>query len=246
MNKLSHIGEFKEVLTNYQLSDGAKATLEGIRLALLVGPSSSGKNTIINELVKSGAYHSIISDTTRKPRVNNGVLEQDGREYWFRSEDDILADLKAGNFLEAAIIHNQQVSGMSIRELSSVARDHKIAINEIEVVGADHIHRLVPSAQFLFVLPPSFDEWITRMNARGELPADETKRRLNSAAMEIGTALSRDYYTFVVNDTFMHATERVDRIIRGRQVESVEDQVYAQGIAEQLLVDTQRFLASVG
>ncbi len=244
MNQLTHIGEFRDVLAHYQLSNDAEETLRGIRLALLVGPSSSGKNTIINELVKSGQYHSIISDTTRKPRVNNGILEENGREYWFRSEDELLADLRAGSFLEAAIIHDQQVSGISIRELKSANNDHKIAINEIEVVGADHVHQLVPSAQFLFILPPSFDEWITRMNARGELPADETKRRLNSAAAEISTALSREYYTFIVNDTFIHTTQRVDQIIR-EQRSGVEDQVYAQGVAEQLLIDTQHFLANL-
>jgi len=242
MSRLNHIDEFREVLSHYQLSEKAKETLQGIRFALLVGPSSSGKNTIINELVKSGDYHCVVSDTTRLPRVNNGILEENGREYWFRSESDLLADLKAGAFLEAAIIHNQQVSGISIRELTSVATDHKIAINEIEVVGADHIHRLVPSAQFVFVVPPSFDEWITRMNARGELPADETKRRLESAVTELQVALKRDYYVFVVNDTFVQTTKRVDAIIRERAV-AEDGQDSAKAVARQLLDDTQEFLS---
>src|SRR4051812_45219052 len=112
MNELKHKDDFEKVLAGCQLSDGAKQTLAQTKLLLLVGPSSSGRNTIINELVAEGGYHYIVSDTTRQPRVNNGVLEQDGREYWFRTEEDILADLQAGNFLEAAIIHDQQVSGI--------------------------------------------------------------------------------------------------------------------------------------
>lgn len=241
MNQLTRIDEFREVLAHYQLSDEAKRTLKDIRLVLLVGPSSSGRNTIINELVKSGQYHFVVSDTTRQPRVNNGILEENGREYWFRSEVDMLADLKDGAFLEAAIIHNQQVSGISIRELKLAAEERKVAIDEIEIVGGDNAHTLVPSAQFLFILPPSFDEWITRMNARGKLPADETKRRLESAVDEITTALVRDFYIFVVNDTFMQTTKRVDAIIRGHGI-GVEDQEEAKETARQLLTDTKQFL----
>ena len=88
----------------------------------MISVTAGGRNTIIDQLLKSGDFHYIISDTTRHKRANNGVMEQDGREYWFRSEDEILADLKAGNFLEAAIIHNQHVSGISIRELKKASK----------------------------------------------------------------------------------------------------------------------------
>lgn len=245
MNELKQIDAFREVLAQYHPSEETKKTLADIKLALLVGPSSAGRNTIINHLIKTtGAYHYIVSDTTRKPRVNDGILEQNGREYWFRSEEDILADLRAGNFLEAAIIHNQQVSGISLRELKAAADDHKIAINEIEVVGADNIHAATPSAVFLFVIPPGFDEWMARMNIRGQLPEEEVRRRLESAVFEISTALERDYYTFIVNDTFMHAAHRVDEIIRGNTTDA-EDQDAAKAVAKELLEDTKKYLASM-
>lgn len=243
-NSLTRIDEFREVLADYHLSDDAKRTLADIRLALLVGPSSSGRNTIINHLARTGEYHSVVSDTTRKPRTNNGVLEQDGREYWFRTEDEVLEDLRAGRFLEAAIIHGQQVSGISIRELQLAAEEHRIAINEIEVKGADSIRAINPRIRFIFVLPPSFDEWMARMSQRGELPADEKKRRLQSAAFEIATALERDYYTFVVNDTFVHAATRIDNAIRG-DGSQVDDQETAKAVARELVEDTQAHLASL-
>jgi guanylate kinase len=246
MNQLTRIDEFRDVLANYRLSDKAKQTLEGIRLVLMVGPSSSGKNTIISQLVKSGLYRFVVSDTTRQPRINNGVLEENGHEYWFRSETDVLADLREGKFLEASIIHDQQVSGMSVRELKAAVDEDKIAIDEIEVVGADHVHALFTSAQFLFVVPPSFDEWITRMNARGELPADETKRRFESAIMEITTALDRDFYVFIVNDTFIQTAKQVDAIIRGYDVMDDAAQAKAKEVARQLLRDTQQFMAHLG
>ena len=241
MNELKQIEEFRAVLKHYQLPESAKRTLEQIKLVLLVGPSSSGRNSIINELMKSGKYHSVISDTTRKPRINDGILEENGREYWFRDETEILQDLKDGKFLEAAIIHNQQVSGISMRELEAASNEHRIAIDEIEVVGADNIHAAAPDAIFLFILPPSFDEWIARMSARGNLPEEETKRRLESAVSEITTGLNRDYYKFIVNDTFVKTADRIDAIIAG-QISVLDDQLNAKAIAKQLIVDTQLYL----
>src|SRR5689334_7205560 len=104
MNKLKHLVEFQKVLEHYQVSDENKAILKQTRLVLLDGPTSSGRNTIIDELVKTGDYFHIVSDTTRQPRHKDGKpIEENGREYWFRSEDDVLAGLKNGDYMEAAI-----------------------------------------------------------------------------------------------------------------------------------------------
>jgi hypothetical protein len=62
--------EFQEVLENYRISDRAKEVLQDIRLVLLIAPTSSGKNTIIQHQVQTGKYYYIVSDTTREPRKN--------------------------------------------------------------------------------------------------------------------------------------------------------------------------------
>src|SRR5579885_607634 len=113
MNRLEHLQEFKTVLANYRISPASQRILQQTNLVLLAAPTSAGRNTIIRELLKTGDYHYIVSDTTRQPRINDGIPEQNGVEYWFRSEADILKDLAAGQYVEAAIIHNQQVSGIS-------------------------------------------------------------------------------------------------------------------------------------
>ena len=241
MNSLGLLSEFQAVLRNYKPHPDAIHALEKLKLVLLVGPTSSGRNTIINHLLTTDAYHSVISDTTRKPRENNGILEQNGREYWFRSEEEILADLRQGLFLEAAIIHQQQVSGISLRELQNVLADHKIAINEVQPDGAANVHKYSPkNSIIMFVLPPSFDEWMTRMTIRGSLPEDEITRRLESAVAELETALSADYYTFVINDTFKHTTKQIDDFVRhGAPI----DQAKARACAEELLAEVKAHLA---
>jgi guanylate kinase len=75
------------------MSERAKKALEGLNLVLLVAPTSTGRNTVIRELVSKHNYQFIISDTTRPPQYRDGRTEENGVEYFFRSEDDMLADL---------------------------------------------------------------------------------------------------------------------------------------------------------
>ncbi len=243
MNELKRIDDFRKVLADYGLSESAKSTLQQIKLVLLVGPTSAGRNTIIEELLRTGKYHYIVSDTTRQKRMNNGQMEQDGREYWFRTEEDLLNDLQQGEFLEAAIIHNQQVSGISMRELNAAQQEGKIAINEIEIVGADNIYRAKPDTTFIFVIPPSFDEWLRRMQGRGKLPADEIRRRLESACLEFEAALQHSYYNIVVNEDFTATTQQIRDIVEA-STPLVADQADARKRVEALLAATREHLAS--
>lgn len=240
MNKLEKLQDFQQILGDYHVSSASRSILTQTKLIALVAPSSSGRNTIIKELLKSGEYHYIISDTTRKPRVNDGVLEQDGVEYWFRTERDVLDDLRAGRFLEAAIIHNQQVSGISIRELEKAQSEGKAALADIEIVGMQHIIDAKPDTFALFILPPSFDVWMQRMDDRGEMPIEEKHRRLGSAIQEFTDGIDNDYYTFVINDEFHHAVKKIHSIVY--EGKPSEDQEIGRELAKQLRAATENWL----
>ncbi len=244
MNELKHVADFRSVLANYSLSDHAKKTLAQTKLVLLVGPSSSGRNTAINKLLETGEYHYIISDTTREKRVKDGVpIEQDGREYWFRSEEDILKDLQNGEFLEAAVIHGQQVSGISIRELQKANDAGLIAITDIEPQGAEWIHGLKQDAIILFVIPPNIDDWMVRLRRRSDLPEDEIRRRLNTACSEIKAALERNYFQFVVNDNLGKTVIDIDAVAKNGS-QTGEKQSEGRQIAETLLRDAQSYIST--
>ncbi|HSW79857.1 MAG TPA: hypothetical protein VLG47_03710 [Candidatus Saccharimonadales bacterium] len=242
MNELKHGADFRSVLADFKLSDSAKKTLAQTKLVLLVGPSSSGRNTAINKLVEMGGYHYIISDTTREKRMKDGEpIEQDGREYWFRTEEEILDDLQHGEFLEAAIIHDQQVSGISIRELDKANQAGLTAITDIEPQGAEWIHGLKPDSIIMFVVPPNFDDWIGRLKRRSEMPDDELRRRLHTACNEIKAALERDYFQFVVNDELDNTVKDIDAVAKnGKQNE--EKQAQGRQVAEQLFEAAQSYL----
>lgn len=240
-NELRHLAEFRKYLADYQVSPAARKRIANLKLALLVAPSSSGRNTIIRELEKTGEFHFIISDTTRKPRINDGVPEQNGREYWFRTEEEALADIENGEFLEAAVIHNQQVSGISIRELDKARQERRIAITDVEIVGAANIYRAKPDTHIIFIVPPDFETWIQRLQYRGILPEDEVRRRLESALEEFEAAIREPFYMFVVNDKLEDAVASVYKIAKFGEVDA-DEQRRGLAIVEKLLIDTREYL----
>lgn len=243
MNHLQHLQDFQAALDAYQLSPDAIQTLAQTQLVLLVAPSASGRNTIIHELLKTDQYHFVISDTTRQPRINNGELEQNGREYWFRTEQEVLDELKRGEFLEAAIIHNQQVSGISIRELEIARKANKIAITDVEIEGAHNIHDAKPDTLIIFMVPPSFEMWLERLHTRGELPADELSRRFQSALKEFETALSAGFYRFVLNDTVAGTTAEVHELVTTGKYDPLKER-FAREVVERMLADTKEYVAN--
>lgn len=242
-NKLLHIAAFRKILAGYRPSPQTIAALQDTPLVLMVGPTAAGRNTLINILLQTGRYHYLVSDTTRRPRKNNGVLEQNGVEYWFKTEAEFLQGLKDGAYLEAAIIHNQQVSGMSVRELEAAKTAGVIAINEVQPDGARNVHSYSPDKLIVFLLPPAFDVWMNRLRARGSMQEDEIRRRLKSAVGEITEALSQDYYHFVINNEIHEAAVAVDELANGR-LPDAEKQRHGRDHAEQLAVDVQLYLAS--
>jgi guanylate kinase len=216
MNELKELAKFKQILNTYKISPEGKDLLVQTKVVLMTAISASGRNTIIRELVKTGSFYFIVSDTTRQPRTNDGVLEQDGVEYWFRSEQEVLNDLKQGRFLEAAIIHNQQVSGISLRELEKARVEGKYAVTDIEVQGVHNIMAEKPDATAIFVLPPSYEEWQRRLLRRGNISDKEIDNRHESARKELQAALREPYYHFLINDELSEAVKGVQKIAEGK------------------------------
>ena len=213
---LQHHSEFKEILDKYVISEPAQQVLKDLKLVLLIAPTSGGRNTIIRHQLSTGKYYYIISDTTRPPRVNDGILEENGKQYWFRSEEDMLADLAAGEYLEAEIIHNQQVSGISIRELKKAQNEHRTAITDVDIEGVHNIIRAKADTIAIMVLPPSFEEWQRRIAGRGRMMPGEEKRRYETALKVFEDGLKHDYYHFVISENIEQSAGIIDAIVDGK------------------------------
>lgn len=230
---LNYKDDFVAALDGYRPSDEVIATLRTMPLVIMLSVTGGGRNTIINKLTETGRYHYIVSDTTRPPKVRNGVLETDGVDYHFRREEDMLADIKSGQFLEAEVIHGQQVSGISVRELVRAHGSGKVPINEVDIGGTDAIAHIKPDTIFLFIVPPSFSEWMRRLRRRENMSEAELLNRLETAVRILRTVLTSNRFVFVVNDDLDEVVSTVDEYVRGN-THTTHDQ-RARAIAGQIL-----------
>jgi guanylate kinase len=233
MNTLLHADDFKKILSSYEMSAESKELLTQTKFVMLSAISASGRNTIIEELLKTDQFYPVVSDTTREKRINDGIEEESGKQYWFRSEDEVLERLNQGKYIEAALIHDQQVSGLSIEEFEKAAQAGKIAISDLEVQGVDVIMKASPTSIPIFVVPPSYDEWMMRWAKRGVITETEKLHRIESAQKELYTALHTDYYHFVINDALPEAVQDIIDIANNKG--SKDKEVAARSIAEKLL-----------
>ncbi len=235
---LEHLSEFEDILSNYHIP--ADDIVKNAKLVLLFGATASGRDSVISTLVGAGGYRHLVSNTTRPPRSNDGVPEQNGVEYWFRTEEEMLADLRQAKMLEAEIIHDQQVSGISLAELGRAAERHEIAITNVEL-NIINIVKAKPNTISIMVLPPSFAENLRRLNSRGTLTPHEVGRRLQTAKRIYQAGLDWDFFYYIINDNLDHAREQVEAIVAGDI--SASGQAAHRQKVEELLADTSQWLA---
>jgi guanylate kinase len=229
----------ERIATKLAAYNPAEKTVDLVKetpIVLLVGISGAGKDTIKHHLLNTGNYHHIVSHTTRPPRENHGVLEQDGVDYHFIDLAQAEALLDEGRFVEAKM-YSGNVYGTSAAEIQAARDENKIAITDIEVQGVAEYKTMSTNVISIFVLPPDYGAWQQRLRARyGDKVPDpvDMEKRMHTAVRELEEALKVPYYHFVMNDDLETAIETVDKIGHNQDVFNRKDtQVRAQ--AEDLL-----------
>ena len=170
--------------------------------------------------------------------MRDGQLEENGRHYFFRTEDDFLKDLKNGEYVEAEIIHDQQVSGTSVREVQVANQRSLIGIHDFDVLGATNIKKLKPDAFIVGLLPPSFDEWQKRLNGREEMHNKEFINRMKTAVIVLNEMLKKPYFKFIISDDVRVSSGKLqDLVERGHYTEEQHQQDIS--IARSMLKNTK-------
>lgn len=200
--------DLEERIATYHPPKEAKDVIKHTNIALLVGISGAGKDTIKHELLKRPEFGEIISHTTRQPRENGGILEKNGVDYHFIDLARAEEMLRHGEFVEAKLVHGT-VYGTSIAEVENAGRAGT-AITDVDVQGVAEYKAVTDKVIAIFVIPPSYDEWLRRLKSRystGEEFMREWPRRRASAIEELQRALELPYYHCVINDDLSRAVE---------------------------------------
>ena len=205
----------EQIITTYQTPDQARELIDATRIVLLVGISGAGKDTIKSKLLTHADFMDIVSHTTRTPRSNNGVEEQNGIDYHFITTDDARAMLDADAFIEAKYVHGT-IYGTSIAALETVHNANKIAVTDLDVQGVDEYRAISPAVTALFIVPPDYETWRERLAKRydsAEAFEVEWPKRRESAIKELTHALDEvPYYHFIINDDLDRAVRVISEI----------------------------------
>ncbi|MEV4125043.1 guanylate kinase [Nocardia sp. NPDC049707] len=175
------------------------------RLVVLVGPSAVGKSTVVRcvrerlpQLVFS------VSATTRAPRPG----EIDGRDYRFVSREEFDAMIAAGELLEWADIHGGlQRSGTPAQPVRDALVAGLPVLVEVDLEGARSVREAMPDALLVFLAPPSWEELVSRLTARGTESPEVIARRLETARTEL--AACDEFDIVIVNDEVTSACEQL-------------------------------------
>ena len=162
------------------------------KLFLIVGPSGSGKGTVIEELKAFyPAFVYPVSYTTREMREG----EEDGVVYNFVSKEEFERMIADDELLEYAVVHSNNYYGTSKKDLLDPLRGGAVVIREVDIQGFHSIQKLVPKENLVsvFMHVGDLDELRKRIQRRGELSEEEMQRRLDSAAKELAQADGCDY-----------------------------------------------------
>lgn len=204
-----------ELAQDYRPGEAAKRAVQASNTLLLVGISGAGKDTLQSLLLEKPGYHRIITHTTRPPRRNDGVLERDGIEYHFVSQNDMIELLESKQMIEINK-YGSHYYGASVEEFERANQAGDIAIANIDVNGIAAMRRLGDDAvRSLFILPPSYSEWMLRLSRR--YPDEQAfravfKERRDTAIAELEHALGVPYYHFIINDDLDRAVRVIDEI----------------------------------
>lgn len=232
----------EDKLKNYQTPAKAQQLVRDTRVVFLVGVTAAGKDTILRRLVASPDYHHIVSHTTRTPRANHGVLEQDGVDYHFIDLATAEEMLGNGGYVEAKMFSGN-VYGTSVAEIQMAHDENKIALTDIEVQGVAEYRQFADNVIPIFLLPPDFKTWQERLKGRygdAQIDPKDLRKRLETARLELREALQQPYFEYVVNKDLDTAIKIVDEVAHGSVSKKKNDA--SRGVAQQLLEDLEQYL----
>ena len=181
-------------------------------LFVVAAPSGAGKSSLVKALLELDSHvQPSVSHTTRAPRGQ----EKHGREYFFVSEQEFSAMVKADAFVEWANVHNHRY-GTSKKAIEDRMAQGADVILEIDFQGAVQIKKIFANAISVFILPPSWEELRSRLERRGEDSPEVIELRLKNAAIEVAQVNKIDFV--LINELFDRALFDLKAIVHSQRL----------------------------
>ena len=182
---------------------------------VLSGPSGVGKSTLIERLKDDGfPITHCVTATTRPQRIG----EEHGIHYYFLADTEYDQLLQANEFLEHAVVHNLYRYGIPLHSIRDALRRGRDVILAPDVQGASTVRWKLPNAITIFLRPPSLEELVPRLAARGTESDEERRIRLATAEREMQRVSEYDYVIVNHRDRLDQAVADLKAIITAERL----------------------------
>ncbi len=176
-------------------------------LYVVSAPSGAGKTSLVKAILEETDNIEVsVSYTTRAKRSG----EREGIDYHFITEAEFQDMIAQDTFIEFAEVFGNfyATSRLRIREKLQAGID---IILEIDWQGARQVRKQFADCVSVFILPPSRNELLKRLQERGQDDVEVIERRMNAAINE--TSHYKEFDFLIVNDQFSHALGELKALI---------------------------------
>ena len=176
-------------------------------LFIIAAPSGCGKTSLVEALIKNAKnLYVSISHTTRPPRPD----EVNGINYYFVSINEFEEMIKNNAFVEHATVFDNHY-GSSTKLIKEKHDEGIDVILEIDWQGARQVKINMPNAISIFILPPSKEALLERLQQRAQDNDATINKRMSDANNQMQHFNEFDY--LIINDDFNRALNDLNLII---------------------------------
>ena len=176
-------------------------------LFIIAAPSGCGKTSLVEALIKNAKnLYVSVSHTTRPPRSD----EINGINYYFVSINEFEEMIKNNAFVEHATVFDNHY-GSSAKLIKEKLDEGIDVILEIDWQGARQVKINMPNAISIFILPPSKEALLGRLQQRAQDNDATINKRMSDAQNQMQHFNEFDY--LIINDDFNSALNDLNLII---------------------------------
>jgi len=182
------------------------------KLFLIVGPSGTGKGSVIENLKRIyPGFVFPVSCTTREMREG----EVEGKTYHYISKEEFETKIEVGDFLEYAIVHETNYYGTLLKEFTEPLERGACVVREVDMQGFESIRDIFPKENLvsIFIKVSDSVDLRQRILDRSPMTPDELDHRMKSFELEMAKADTCDYVVENENGKLGNTIRAVEKII---------------------------------